>query len=177
MGATIVKTGSVAESESRPHPVYETNLGKMYLGKSEELLLRHPLCLKRNQVQLIFTSPPFPKPFPKSGIFPFLEVETAALGRSLVTVALPAFISPLGACAKRTPKFSHCKSPSYEGICDPYVPGTIIMFRNKKPILVINAWQDRPDEGRADREVLARVSAGRSDGRSIRMMSFASSQC
>ncbi len=55
-----METGLATEMISRPHPVYATNLGRMYCGRAEEVLLRHPLCLKRNGVQLIFTSPPFP---------------------------------------------------------------------------------------------------------------------
>lgn len=60
MDGSATETGSASQNRSRPQPIYETNLGRMYWGKAEELLLRRPLCVKKNQVQLIFTSPPFP---------------------------------------------------------------------------------------------------------------------
>jgi C-terminal processing protease CtpA/Prc len=40
-----------------------------------------------------------------------------------------------------------CVAPAYFGICDPYVPGTIIgMSPDKKAINVINTWPDGPAE-------------------------------
>jgi C-terminal processing protease CtpA/Prc len=41
---------------------------------------------------------------------------------------------------------SQCDVPSYFGICDPYVPGTIIALKGKQPIRVIQTWHDGPAE-------------------------------
>ncbi len=42
------------------NPVYQTQLGSLYCGKSEKVLVTDPLISLRGQVQLVFTSPPFP---------------------------------------------------------------------------------------------------------------------
>lgn len=60
MGALGAKATSPEQDGRFPHPIYATNLGRVYCGKAEELLTRYPLNLKKNSVQLIFTSPPFP---------------------------------------------------------------------------------------------------------------------
>jgi len=39
--------------------VYKTRLGRMYVGKSEDVLESYPVILRKGQVQLLFTSPPF----------------------------------------------------------------------------------------------------------------------
>jgi hypothetical protein len=44
----------------RPEPAYETRRGRMYQGDCEDLLSRYPITRRRNKVQLILTSPPFP---------------------------------------------------------------------------------------------------------------------
>jgi S1-C subfamily serine protease len=41
---------------------------------------------------------------------------------------------------------SHCDAPAYFGMCDPYVPGTIIRFEEKQPIHVITTWYQGPAE-------------------------------
>jgi len=41
-------------------PLYQTDLGRMFCGKAEDLLRQRPLTDLRGQVQLVFTSPPFP---------------------------------------------------------------------------------------------------------------------
>lgn len=43
----------------RPSPAYETSLGRMYLGSSEEILELYPITRRKGRVQLLFTSPPF----------------------------------------------------------------------------------------------------------------------
>jgi DNA modification methylase len=60
MGALIEERGQTGQNARSAHPAYETNIGRMYCGKSEELLSQYPLTLRKKQVQLIFTSPPFP---------------------------------------------------------------------------------------------------------------------
>ncbi len=60
MDGSATETGSASQNGRRLQPIYETNLGRMYWGKAEELLLRHPLNVRKKKVQLIFTSPPFP---------------------------------------------------------------------------------------------------------------------
>lgn len=45
---------------SKPKPLYETKLGRMYCGKAEAVLNRDPLTRYRGKVQMVFTSPPFP---------------------------------------------------------------------------------------------------------------------
>ena len=54
------RTEAAEQNGGRPYPIYDTKLGKMYCGKAEELLSRYLLYNKKNRVQLIFTSPPFP---------------------------------------------------------------------------------------------------------------------
>lgn len=41
-------------------PAYSTSLGRMYLGKCEEVLEQQPVHRRRGKFQLLFTSPPFP---------------------------------------------------------------------------------------------------------------------
>ena len=48
------------QSSARARLVYETDRGEMYAGKAEEALARPPLTKQRGQVQMLFTSPPFP---------------------------------------------------------------------------------------------------------------------
>jgi DNA modification methylase len=48
------------QSSNKLNAEYKTRLGYMYCGQSEELLSRHPLTTRRNRIQLVFTSPPFP---------------------------------------------------------------------------------------------------------------------
>ncbi len=44
----------------RISPTYYTQLGRMYLGRSEEVLASASLTRSKGKVQLVFTSPPFP---------------------------------------------------------------------------------------------------------------------
>lgn len=48
------------QSKRRMRPVYETALGRMFAGHAEEVLTRPALKSAMGQVQLLFTSPPFP---------------------------------------------------------------------------------------------------------------------
>ena len=48
------------ESKERPKEVYRTELGAMYCGKSENLLRSSVFEAQKGNVQLVFTSPPFP---------------------------------------------------------------------------------------------------------------------
>jgi site-specific DNA-methyltransferase (cytosine-N4-specific) len=51
------------KTASRKHPAstaYRTDAGAVYVGKAEEALAKPPLTDHRGQVQLLFTSPPFP---------------------------------------------------------------------------------------------------------------------
>ena len=41
-------------------PLYKSGSGRMYCGKSEEVLQSFPVNLYKGKVQLVFTSPPFP---------------------------------------------------------------------------------------------------------------------
>ena len=41
-------------------PAFQTRLGRMYQGDSEQVLRQHPLTEYIGRVQLILTSPPFP---------------------------------------------------------------------------------------------------------------------
>ncbi len=41
-------------------PAYATTLGRMYLGKCEDVLEQQPIRRRRGRFQLLFTSPPFP---------------------------------------------------------------------------------------------------------------------
>jgi len=53
------------------------------------------------------------------------------------------------ACGAQQVSTSHqdCAAPSYFGLCDPYVPGTIIRrLPDMKAITVINTWPDGPAE-------------------------------
>lgn len=47
-------------SSTRLRPFFKTNLGKIYLGKCQDVLASAPLTRYKGKVQLIFTSPPFP---------------------------------------------------------------------------------------------------------------------
>ena len=51
----------VADVKRRPHvtPVYTTRLGRMYVGKTEDVLGSYPVVGRKRKVQLLFTSPPF----------------------------------------------------------------------------------------------------------------------
>jgi site-specific DNA-methyltransferase (cytosine-N4-specific) len=51
---------SLAKTETTVTPLYETDLGAMYIGRAEEVLLHNPLTRAKSNIQLIFTSPPFP---------------------------------------------------------------------------------------------------------------------
>ena len=42
------------------HLVYRTKLGRLYCGKSEEVLQTRRFLRHKGKVQLVFTSPPFP---------------------------------------------------------------------------------------------------------------------
>lgn len=55
-------------------------------------------------------------------------------------------LCPLSGHAKDARKDSHCDAPDYFGMCDPYVPGTMVGFRQKQPILVVDTWHDGPAE-------------------------------
>lgn len=52
-------TGRTTTS-SRPRLAYQTEAGKLFLGPAEKLLRHRLLAPARKQVQLVFTSPPFP---------------------------------------------------------------------------------------------------------------------
>jgi DNA modification methylase len=41
-------------------PFYQTSKGKLFIGKSEEVMNKYPLTNFKGKIQLIFTSPPFP---------------------------------------------------------------------------------------------------------------------
>jgi predicted metalloprotease with PDZ domain len=48
--------------------------------------------------------------------------------------------------AQEAHKDSHCDAPEYFGMCDPYVPGTLVAFPPKRPIRVVDTWHDGPAE-------------------------------
>jgi C-terminal processing protease CtpA/Prc len=50
------------------------------------------------------------------------------------------------ALARKSDTKSQCEMPEYFGICDPYVPGTIISLHDKQPIPVKRTWHDGPAE-------------------------------
>jgi C-terminal processing protease CtpA/Prc len=69
------------------------------------------------------------------------------MSRRLFLIAASVLIScALDAHAKQARSDSHCDVPGYFGICDPYVPGTIISFQEKQPIRVITTWHEGPAE-------------------------------
>lgn len=49
-----------SKSTSSPKVVYRTRVGRLYCGKSEEVLKNRLLSRYKGKVQLVFTSPPFP---------------------------------------------------------------------------------------------------------------------
>jgi len=55
-------------------------------------------------------------------------------------------LCPLSGQAEGARKNSHCDAPNYFGICDAYVPGAIIRFTEKQPILVGDTWHNGPAE-------------------------------
>jgi C-terminal processing protease CtpA/Prc len=63
-----------------------------------------------------------------------------------LVAAAVLILCPLSGHAKEARKDSHCDAPEYFGVCDPYVPGTIINFPEKQSILVIDTWHDGPAE-------------------------------
>lgn len=46
-------------AKKRPSLAYETRLGRMYEGESEEVLAAYPITRQKGRVRLLFTSPPF----------------------------------------------------------------------------------------------------------------------
>jgi S1-C subfamily serine protease len=66
--------------------------------------------------------------------------------RPFLVAAVVLISCALKGHAKEARKDSHCDAPEYFGVCDPYVPGTIINFPEKQPILVIDTWHNGPAE-------------------------------
>jgi len=66
--------------------------------------------------------------------------------RPLLVAAVVLISCALEAHAKQARKDSHCDAPQHAGVCDPYVPGTIISFPEKQPIGVVDTWHDGPAE-------------------------------
>jgi hypothetical protein len=61
-----------------------------------------------------------------------------------------AFLVVSGACSElpseepdAVPK---CEGIEVAGLCDPYVPGTMIQYRPGQPLLVVSTWHDGPAE-------------------------------
>lgn len=67
-------------------------------------------------------------------------------GRLFLIAASVLISCALDAPAKQARSDSHCDVPGYFGICDPYVPGTIISLPEKQPIRVVDTWHDGPAE-------------------------------
>lgn len=63
------------------------------------------------------------------------------LASGLIVAAIAPAIS--NAASKPT-KAATCDAPEYFGVCNAYVPGTIIEVSNKKPILVFTTWPGGP---------------------------------
>lgn len=70
----------------------------------------------------------------------------------LKTIPLAAALVSLEACAilsaqSEPASEKRCEAPDYFGVCDPFVPGTIIALQgDKKPIRVVSTWFDGPAE-------------------------------
>ena len=60
--STLASDGEKATTRKtdRPVPVYETKLGRMYVGDCAEVLQSYPVTRRKGKCQLILTSPPFP---------------------------------------------------------------------------------------------------------------------
>lgn len=52
--------------------------------------------------------------------------------------------TPQSPAARRLPP--GCNAPAYFGVCDPYVPGTLITIPDRQPFLVISTWPGGPAE-------------------------------
>jgi len=62
-------------------------------------------------------------------------------------VALAVLVAfALNGQAQEARKDSRCDAPQYFGMCDPYVPGTMVSFPPKRPIIVVDTWHDGPAE-------------------------------
>src|SRR5450759_4111812 len=59
-GPTTMNAVTVARSESAPRQAYETDLGAMYESDVETFLGSYLASAVRGDIQMIFTSPPFP---------------------------------------------------------------------------------------------------------------------
>ncbi len=56
----LIERPALVDTGGNRKPIYKTRFGRTYFGKAEEVLSHYPLTARKNQVQLIFTSPPFP---------------------------------------------------------------------------------------------------------------------
>ena len=78
--------------------------------------------------------------------FPRLSFSgSALLGRvaiaGLVSVAVA---SPWLFCQGEAARAARCEAPEYFGVCDPFVPGTIVAFAPSKGIRVASTWPGGP---------------------------------
>ncbi|MCZ2343488.1 MAG: site-specific DNA-methyltransferase [Bacteroidales bacterium] len=60
MGEKVIRHAGHAIGSTKPRLAYQTEKGKLFLGPAEKLLPHRLLKPMRKQVQLVFTSPPFP---------------------------------------------------------------------------------------------------------------------
>jgi C-terminal processing protease CtpA/Prc len=75
-----------------------------------------------------------------------LEVPETMNRRPFLVAAVVLISCALRVYAKEARRDSHCDAPEYFGVCDPYVPGTIVAFPAKQPIVVVDTWHDGPAE-------------------------------
>jgi S1-C subfamily serine protease len=63
----------------------------------------------------------------------------------IVSGLIAAWVIPRSLLGASKPQgAATCDAPEYFGVCDPYVPGTIIEPSDKKPILVATTWPGGP---------------------------------
>lgn len=62
VGQAALEEGSLSPFQGRPpiEVAYQTSFGRMFCGKSDEMLSSEALARHRGKVNLVFTSPPFP---------------------------------------------------------------------------------------------------------------------